>query len=573
VAILLRLSSTPHRSPFGDAVDVLTCRQHEADLFYASGFGQHRLTDEERRIQRQAFAGLLWTKQVYIWDIERWLAGDPSTPPPPEERNRGRNSAWWHFNTVHVLSVPDAWEYPWFAAWDLAFHSLPLGLLDAEFAKDQLEIMLREWYMHPNGQLAAYEWALEDVNPPVHAWATWHVYEMERRATGKPDRGFLERVFHKLLLNFTWWVNRKDPEGLNVFQGGFLGLDNIGVFDRSTELPGGGRLDQSDGTAWMGVYSLNMLLIALELARHNPAYEDVANKFFQHFLYVASAMNNVGGKGFTLWNEEDEFFYDVLHLPGGEPRVLRIRSLVGLIPLLAVETIEPELLAEVPRFRSRLEWFLTHRPALSSLVARWQEPGLGERRLLALVRGHRMKRLLRRMLDPDEFLSDYGVRSVSKYHQSHPFVLQLAGQHHEIGYEPAESRTPLFGGNSNWRGPVWFPINYLLIEALRKFHHYYGDDFLVEHPVGSGSLRTLRQIADDLAQRLTNLFLPDAHGRRPALAAESSFHGKNLLFHEYFHGDTGQGLGASHQTGWTALIANLLAAEKVVSPRTVRCVA
>ena len=558
-SVLLRFSATRPSAPFVDALDVLHCRRSEADQFYASGFGQHRLSEEERRIQRQAFAGLIWSKQVYIWDIDRWLTGDPTYPPPPDERKGGRNSGWWHFNTVHVLSVPDTWEYPWFAAWDLAFHCVPLGLLEPDFAKDQLEIVLREWYMHPNGQLAAYEWAFEEVNPPVHAWATWRIYEMERRATGRGDRGFLERVFHKLLLNFTWWVNRKDPEGLNVFQGGFLGLDNIGVFDRNTELPGGGRLDQSDGTAWMGVYSLNMLLIALELARENPAYEDVANKFFQHFLYVASAMNNVGGKGFSLWNEDDEFFYDVLHLPDGHQQVLRIRSLVGLIPLLAVETLEPELLEELPRFKGRLEWFLVNKPALSSLVARWQEPGAGERRLLALVRGHRMKRLLKRMLDPDEFLSPYGVRSVSKYHQAHPFVLQLGGQRNQIGYEPGESMTPLFGGNSNWRGPVWFPINYLLIEALRKFHHYYGDDFLVEHPTGSGSLRTLCQIADDLSQRLTNLFLPDATGVRPSLGAESTFHGPNLLFHEYFHGDTGKGLGASHQTGWTALVANLLA--------------
>ena len=443
---------------------------------------------------------------MYVWDVQQWLHGDPIVPPPPE-RALGRNSAWWHFNTVHVLSVPDTWEYPWFAAWDLAFQCVPLAMLDPDFAKDQLSIMLREWYMHPNGQLPAYEWAFDDANPPVHAWAAWRVYQIDH------DRAFLESVFHKLLLNFTWWVNRKDPEGLNVFQGGFLGLDNIGVFDRNLELPSGGHLEQSDGTAWMGMYCLNMLVIALELARDNNAYEDIANKFFQHFLYVASAMNNVGGKGFSLWDEQDEFFYDVLHLPDGDTQSLRVRSLVGLIPLLAVETIEPELLAQVPRFRARLEWFLTHRPALASLVSRWHEPGVGERRLLALVRGHRMKRLLSRMLDCSEFLSDFGVRSVSKYHREHPFVLDVDGGRYSIGYEPGDSRTNLFGGNSNWRGPVWFPINFLLIESLRRFHTYYGDDFLVECPTGSGTFLTLRQIADELSQRLVRLFLPDA--RRP----------------------------------------------------------
>jgi len=550
-SVLLRLSSRRLSRPCVDAASILETRAHEADLFYANRFGFDRLSEPERRVQRQAFAGLLWTKQVYAWDIEQWLAGDPAGPEPAESRKYGRNSTWWHFNTHHVLSVPDTWEYPWFAAWDLAFHCVPLGELDSEFAKDQLEIMLREWYMHPNGQLPAYEWAFSDVNPPVHAWATWRVYETERRTTGVADRAFLERVFHKLLLNFTWWVNRKDPEGLNVFQGGFLGLDNIGVIDRNAELPAGGYLEQSDGTAWMAMYTLNMLQIALELARANSAYEDVANKFFQHFLYVASAMNNVGGKGFSLWDDHDEFFYDVLRVPGAEPAVLRVRSLVGLIPLLAVETIEPSLLEQLPGFGWRVEWFLEHRPALASLVSRWYEPGLGERRLLALVRGHRMKRLLARMLDPAEFLSPYGIRSVSKFHGQHPFSLDVAGQRHAIGYEPGESTSGIFGGNSNWRGPIWMPINFLLIESLRKFHHYYGDDFLVEHPTGSGTRLTLNQIADDLSARLTRLFLPPLQ--------PSSATAPGILFHEFFHGDTGKGLGASHQTGWTALIASLLA--------------
>jgi hypothetical protein len=458
--------------------------------------------------------------------------------------------------------MPDAWEYPWFAAWDLAFHCIPMAHMDPEFAKDQLTILLREWYMHPNGQIPAYEWAFDDVNPPVHAWAALRVYQIDRQLSGQADRGFLERVFHKLLLNFTWWVNRKDPNGLNVFQGGFLGLDNIGVFDRSITLPTGGNLEQSDGTAWMGMYCLNMLVIALELARENDAYEEIANKFFQHFLYVASAMNNRGGKGFALWDDDDEFFYDVLHTPSEQMHRLRVRSLVGLIPLLAVETIEPELLQIVPQFRTRLEWVLANRPELASLISRWHEPGVGERRLLALVRGSRMKRLLKRMLDPTEFLSDFGVRSVSKYHHEHPFALDLDGAHYEIGYEPGESQTGLFGGNSNWRGPIWMPINYLLIETLQKFHHYYGDDFLVECPTGSGAMLNLQQISAELSRRLTRLFLRGPDGRRPVFGDNPLLQNDprwrdNLLFYEYFHGDTGAGLGASHQTGWTALVANL----------------
>jgi hypothetical protein len=556
----LRLSAKRLDEPFIDAASIVDGRRAEADEFYAAGFGGEHLTKDERLVQRQAFAGLLWSKQVYIWNVARWLAGDPAGPVPPEEHTRGRNAGWWHFNTVHVLSVPDTWEYPWFAAWDLAFHCVPFALLDPEFAKDQLSIMLREWYMHPNGQLPAYEWAFDDVNPPVHAWAVWRVYQLD----GRTDRGFLERSFHKLLLNFTWWVNRKDPDGLNVFQGGFLGLDNIGVFDRSVELPVGGHLEQSDGTAWMGMYCLNMLVIALELARENDAYEEIANKFFQHFLYVASAMNNVGGKGFALWDDDDEFFYDVLHVPNGETRSLRVRSLVGLIPLLAVETIEPELLEHVPQFRARLEWFLANRPELASLISRWFEPGLGERRLLALVRGHRMKRLLRRMLDPNEFLSDFGIRSMSKDHQEHHYVLEVGGARYEIGYEPGESKTGLFGGNSNWRGPVWFPVNFLLIEALRRFHHYYGDDFRVEFPTGSGVTLTLEQIAAELAQRLTRIFLRDADGKRPVFGGQPVLQRDardKVLFYEYFHGDTGAGLGASHQTGWTALVAHLLHVE------------
>ena len=459
--------------------------------------------------------------------------------------------------------MPDKWEYPWYAAWDLAFHCIPLAMVDPDFAKRQLVLMLREWYMHPNGQIPAYEWAFDDVNPPVHAWAAWRVYKIDKRINGVADRRFLERVFQKLLLNFTWWVNRKDAEGHNVFQGGFLGLDNIGVFDRSAPLPTGGHLGQADGTAWMGMYCLNMLAIALELARDNPAYEDVATKFFEHFLYIAEALNNIGGLGIPLWDEDDEFFYDVLHFPNGAFQKLKVRSLVGLMPLLAVETIEPDLLEQLPNFGRRMDWFLNHRRDLASLVSRWREAGVGERHLLALVRGHRMKRLLKRMLDPAEFLSDYGIRAISRYHLEQPYRVQFDGRVYEVRYEPGESGTGLFGGNSNWRGPIWFPINFLIVEALQKFHHYYGDDFLVECPTGSGEKRTLWQIAAEISRRLESIFLRGPDGRRPVFGEAEQFqldaHWRDYVpFHEYFHGDTGRGIGASHQTGWTGLVAKLL---------------
>jgi mannosylglycerate hydrolase MGH1-like protein len=424
-------------------------------------------------------------------------------------------------------------------------------------------LILREWYMHPNGQCPAYEWSFDDVNPPVHAWAAWRVYDTDRKLQGTPDIAFLKRVFHKLLLNFTWWVNRKDADGRNVFQGGFLGLDNIGVFDRSAPLPTGGHLDQADGTSWMGMFCLNMLRIALELACNDRAYEDVATKFFEHFLWIAAALNNLGGSGIPLWDDDDEFFYDVLQFPSGEIQKLKVRSLVGLIPLLAVETIEPDLLALLPHFNRRMDWFLTHRPDLASLVSRWHVGGAGDRRLFALARGHRMKRLLRRMLDPAEFLSDYGVRGLSRFHLEHPYQLDVGGKIYEVRYEPGESSTALFGGNSNWRGPIWFPINYLLIEALRTFHQYYGDDFLVESPTGSGQLHTLTDIADDLASRLARIFVRGQDGRRPVYGDVDLFQNDpywrdHVLFYEYFHGDTGRGVGASHQTGWTALVSNLL---------------
>jgi hypothetical protein len=559
--IRLRLRRVPAPLPFADFDGAFAAREREAEEFWREA--EAGIADPEaRRVHRQALAGLLWSRQVYHWDIPQWLDGDPAQPRPPPERRRGRNVGWEHLNTADVLLVPDKWEYPWFAAWDLAFHCVALASVDPELAKAQLVLLLREWYMHPNGQLPAYEWNLGDANPPVHAWAAWRVFEIDRgRRGGRGDRAFLERVFHKLLINFTWWVNRKDVEGRNVFQGGFLGLDNIGVFDRSEMAPDGGALDQADGTSWMAMYALDLLRIALELAREEPIYQDVATKFLEHFLYIAGAMNDVGHQGVTLWDQEDGFFYDVLRRPDGEAAPLKIRSLVGLIPLFAVEVLESEQLAGVPEFSERLRWFLRYRPDLASLVSRWHVPGAGDTRLLALLRGHRMKRVLHRMLDESEFLSPYGVRSLSRCHRDVPFRFGLDGTA-AVGYEPGEARTGLFGGNSNWRGPVWLPMNYLIIEALRRFHRYYGDDFRVECPMGSGTRLSLAQIADELAGRVTRLFLPGPDGRRPYAGGAPVLPGgeHQLLFHEYFDGDDGRGLGASHQTGWTALVAELLRA-------------
>jgi len=525
-------------------------------------------------VQRQAFAGLIWGMQFYHYNVRQWLEGDPSQPKPPERRKHGRNHEWDHLNNAEVISMPDTWEYPWYAAWDLAFHCIPLAMIDAEFAKQQLVLMTREWYMHPNGQMPAYEWAFGDVNPPVHAWAAWRVYQIDRKYNGKADRPFLERVFHKLLLNFTWWVNRKDEEDRNVFQGGFLGLDNIGVFDRSAPLTGGGHIDQADGTAWMAMYALNLMRIALELARENPVYEDIATKFFEHYLAIAEAMTDVAETGRGLWDEEDGFYYDSLHLPNGETHRLKVRSMVGLAPLFAVETIEPELLERLPGFAGRLRWVTQNRPDLAALVSHWHEPGRGDRRLLSLLRGHRMKCLLERMLDETEFLSDFGVRALSKVHQDHPYELVCSGEHIQCGgepmtvdYQPAESTTAMFGGNSNWRGPIWFPMNYLLIESLQRFHHYYGDDFKVECPVGSGVKLTLCEVASELTRRLSRIFLKDKNGNRavyahhPRMQTDPHFR-DHVLFYEYFHGDIGRGVGASHQTGWTALIAKLLQPRK-----------
>jgi hypothetical protein len=563
VSLKLRLSRNPPDDPFDGFDQVFALRIAEADEFY--GDLQHDIADADvRHVQRQALAGMIWSKQFYYFDIPQWLAGDPGQVPPPPARRHGRNHEWTHLNNADVISMPDKWEYPWYASWDLAFHAQAFALVDPHFAKQQLVLLTREWYMHPNGQIPAYEWAFGDVNPPVHAWATWRVYQMDRnRNGGTPDLAFLERVFHKLMLNFTWWVNRKDAEGHNVFQGGFLGLDNIGVFDRSAELPTGGHIDQADGTSWMAMYSLNLLKIALELALHNPVYEDIATKFFEHFLNIAAAIDSFGDDGAGLWDEADHFFYDVLHLPDGTKRPMRVRSMVGLMPLFAVETLEPELLDRLPHFRRRLEWFLRYRPDLAALVSNWTAPGRGQRRLLSLLRGHRMKQLLARMLDETEFLSPYGIRGISKVHEAHPYVFDVNGLELTVKYLPAESDSRLFGGNSNWRGPVWFPVNYLLIEALQKFHHYYGDDFRIECPTGSGNFMTIAGVAHELATRLARIFLRDSSGRRPVFAQyprmqDDEHFRDHILFYEYFHGDSGRGVGASHQTGWTGLVAKLL---------------
>ncbi|MGA9024543.1 MAG: hypothetical protein WB440_00670 [Steroidobacteraceae bacterium] len=559
----LRLSRRAIDAPFADFDAVFERRRGQADEFYAD-LQKELVSADARLVQRQAFAGLIWSKQFYHYDVRRWLMGDPGQPPPPESRRGGRNAEWETLNNADIVSMPDKWEYPWYASWDLAFHCIPFALIDAEFAKHQLVLLTREWYMHPNGQIPAYEWAFSDVNPPVHAWAAWRVYQIDRKQNaGKGDLEFLERVFHKLMLNFTWWVNRKDALGRNVFQGGFLGLDNIGVFDRSAKLPTGGYINQSDGTSWMAMYALNLMRIALELAENNHVYEDIASKFFEHFLHIAEAMSCMYNDGGGLWDEEDQFFYDVLNLPDDVKVRLRIRSMVGLIPLFAVETLEPELLAKLPGFRQRLEWFLSDRPDLAALVSHWQAPGRGERRLLSLLRGHRMKKLLQRMLDESEFLSDYGVRGISRAHLEHPYIFKIDHLDLSVRYAPAESDSRQFGGNSNWRGPIWFPLNFLIIESLQKFHHYYGDDFKVECPTGSGRFMTIDEVAAELSHRLSRIFLKDESGQRAVLRHEPLLQGDPYFcdyipFYEYFHGDIGRGVGASHQTGWTALIAKLL---------------
>jgi len=559
----LRLSDKElAKKPFEHYEKIFADRSREAEEFYSEIIPE-QLSADAKSVQRQAFAGMLWSKQFYHYVVKEWLDGDPAMPKPPESRKHGRNHDWPMLYNSDIISMPDKWEYPWYAAWDLAFHCIPLAVVDPEFAKHQLTLMLREWYMHPNGQIPAYEWAFGDVNPPVHAWAALRVYQVEKKNRGFGDRKFLARVFQKLLLNFTWWVNRKDSEGMNVFEGGFLGLDNIGVFDRSRPLPTGGKLAQADGTSWMAMYCLNMLAIALELATEDDTYEDLASKFFEHFIFIADAMNNLGSDGISLWDEEDGFYYDVLHLHGEGNQPLKIRSMVGLIPLFAVGTIEPEMLDKLPDFKKRLYWFIENRPDLIGNVSCMQTPGTGERRLLAVAYRDRLERVLRVMLDESEFLSQHGIRALSKHHENDPYVLQVNGETHRVDYEPGESSNGLFGGNSNWRGPVWFPVNYLLIESLQRFHHYYGDDLKVECPTGSGRLMNLWEVSQELSRRLSHLFLRNGDGKRPVFGEnekmqQDPYFRDHLLFYEYFHGDDGHGVGASHQTGWTGLVAKLL---------------
>ena len=562
--IRVRLSQgQPKLAPFADFERTFELRKAEADAFYAEL--QSKVSDEDlRRVQRQAFAGILWSKQYFYYDVTEWLEGDPAQPEPPKARLNGRNAEWVHANMGDVVSMPDKWEFPWFAAWDWAFHLTTLAYLDLENAKHQLVLLCQPWYMHPNGQLPAYEWNFGDVNPPVQAWAALRLYDAETRQKGRGDRKFLETVFTKLLLNFTWWVNRKDPRGLNVFQGGFLGMDNIGVFDRSAPPQAGATLVQSDGTSWMAMYSLNMLRIAIELAQEDDVYQDIATKFFEHFLMIGGAMTNLGGKGLGLWDDQDNFFYDWLLMSNGEAKPLRVRSLVGLIPLFAIEVIDEALLKNMPLFVKRLTWYLRYRPNLAALVSRWNNPGADDTRLLAIVRAFRTTKLLERVLDKDEFLSKYGVRALSRYHLEHPYVFEIDGFRSEVDYVPAESTGDHFGGNSNWRGPIWMPINYLLIESLRKYARFFGEGFRVECPAGSAQTRSLSEITDDLRARLTSIFRRDEHGRRPVFGSQEKMqvdpHFKDyILFFEYFDGETGRGLGASHQTGWSGLIANMIA--------------
>ncbi len=563
--INLRLSSEEERpaEPFGNEFDKLfLVRLAEADdLYYKDGVIHPTLTNEEKLVARQAYAGLLWTKQFYHYVVPDWLDGDKDQPPPPGERKVGRNKDWKHVYNRDIVSMPDKWEYPWFAAWDLAFHMIPFSDMDAYFAKDQMILLLREWYMHPNGQIPAYEFNFSDVNPPVHAWAAWHIYKSERY-TGEPDRAFLESVFQKLTLNFTWWVNRKDTEGNNLFSGGFLGLDNIGAFDRSQKLPTGGHLEQADGTAWMAFFCLNMFRMAMELAQENPVYEDMASKYFEHFVHITDAMNCLGGNG--LWHEEDGFYYDQIHVDDHNIS-LKIRSLVGLLPLIAVHTFEPPQLKNMPNFYKRMKWFMTYRADLASSISYAHE--YNNVRILAIPSRERLERLLAYLLDENEFLAPYGIRSLSKYHEKHPYSFFAGGKEHRVEYMPNESDTGMFGGNSNWRGPIWLPLNYLIVESLLRYHHFYGDSLLVECPTGSGNMMNLEQVSQEIARRLSSIFLPDENGVRPCNGEQTKYaddpNWKNLvLFYEYFNPETGRGLGADHQTGWTALVADLLARER-----------
>jgi len=550
-------------NPLQDAEETFETAKKDADDFYA--FVQKDIkSEEEKAIQRQAFAGMMWSKQFYYYNIDQWMNGDPKMPFEFRGRAFERNSPWKHAYMANILSMPDKWEYPWFAAWDLAFHTATLARIDPDFAKRQLAVVLREYYMHPNGQIPAYEWNFSDVNPPVHAWATWKVYETDKEMNGGVgDVKFLERIFHKLLLNFTWWVNQKDEDGNNIFGGGFLGLDNIGVFDRNAQIPGL-KLQQADATGWMAIYTLNMLKIACEISLERPAYQDMASKFFEHFLYIAAAINQpISESNMGLWDEEDQFYYDKIYTPDAHTLFLKIRSLVGLIPLCAVEVIDEELLNKLPDFKRRLEWILKNRPDLASLISRWHEPGKGETHLLSLLRGHRMRMVFKKLFDESEFLSDYGIRSLSKFHKDSPYHFNLKGENLKVEYTPGESDLTIMGGNSNWRGPVWFPLNYLIINSLHKYSQYYGEDYEVEYPTNSGQIVTIKEAATEISKRLVNLFKKDKSAKMPFNGEEKTFnespHFKDYyLFFEYFHGDNGRGLGAAHQTGWTGLVADLI---------------
>jgi len=562
ITLRLRLSADA-KNDFGDFDQLFNIRSAEADAFYKDL--QKNQTDTDRTmIQRQAFAGMLWSKQFYYYNIHQWLGGDPAEPPPPVQRLSGRNIQWQHLNNRDIISMPDKWEYPWFAAWDLAFHSLALATVDIDFAKNQLMLLVRDWYMHPNGQLPAYEWSFGDANPPVHAMAAWKIYNQEKLANnGKGDLYFLERVFHKLMLNFTWWVNRKDVNGNNVFEGGFLGLDNIGVFDRNTQLPMGEHLEQVDGTGWMAMYSLNLMRIAAELALSDKAYADIASKFFEHFIYIAGAMATMGADSQGLWDDSDGFFYDQLRRADNTTEQMKVRSMVGLIPLFATEVLDDADIVNNPIFKNRLTWFAENRPDLASLVSRWNEESSSGKHLISLLRGYRMKSLLKYMLDENEFLSPHGIRSVSKYHLNNPYYVNVNGMEYNMTYKPAESDSGLFGGNSNWRGPVWMPVNFMIIESLYRYHEYYGDTFKIECPTDSGNFMNLKEVGDEIYSRISKIFLRDATNNRPVFGNNSKIQTDpafkdHILFHEYFDGDTGKGLGASHQTGWTGLIANSL---------------
>ena len=557
----VRLSKTQQSTPFTGFDDIITSRKAEANEFYNEK--QANIADvDEKLVQRQAWAGMLWSKQFFLYNVNKWIEGDPGQPKPPDSRRHGRNYRWKHMMAGDIISMPDKWEYPWFAAWDLGFHCLALAAIDPDFAKQQLTMLVSASYIHPSGQLPAYEWDFGDVNPPIHALATLHVFQIDQKAKGKPDQAFLEDVFHKLLLNFTWWVNQKDSEGNNIFEGGFLGLDNIGVFNRSAPVPGGGCLEQADGTSWMAMYALNMLSISTELSMFNNVYENMAIKFVEHFLFIAGSISSMGEDTWGLWDDQDGFYYDLLRKPDGDYDRLRLRTLVGLIPLFAVIVFDDNRWKKLPKLKAHLDWFMLQRPDLVSLVSYWKDTNGDEQHLLSLLRGHRMKLLLRRMLDTNEFLSDYGIRSISKVYEDQPFSYWLDGTDFSVRYAPAESDTGMFGGNSNWRGPVWMPVNYLIIQSLYAFHTYYGPDFKVEYPTGSNQYFSLAEIADSLSKRLKSIFLKNEKGERAVFGGHPKLnHDDNfkdyLLYHEYFHGDNGKGLGASHQTGWTGLVALL----------------